>query len=467
MIALSNNYNQIGRKEMKKTKKILSVILAATIAFGALTACGSSKKSDTTDKEQATIDSTQTSETTEGSDERRTIHFMGTWAENDSTAYAIRLLADEYTKTHPNVTLEIETVQQSDIDTKLLVLAASDSLPDIFAYSLLETEQTLVKADQIMCAEDVFQELGIKDSILDTVYQGKRTLAGTDKMYGIPASNNIEGIFYNKKIFNELGLEVPKTVEEFEVVCDKLATAGYIPLSLAGKEKWPNTRILANLVARKLGYDAPSKLVSGEIPFSDPQVVEQVQKIQDWANKGYFGPGVNSVDTNVSYDQLLTEKAGMLYTGSWFSKNLGNPETNKLDENVGFFSFPAYTDGVGTTADYISSYGLTLGISKKAYDPQLADFIQYVFLRYGDVAMENVGLITGFNLEEQHENIPQYTQMIIDEMSNVKNASVWLEYNWPTKISDIERDNMQLVINGSLKAEDFCKTVDVAIEANK
>ncbi len=40
--------------------------------------------------------------------------------------------------------------------------------------------------------------------------------------------------FYNVDIFNEVGVEAPKTWAEFEAVCEKLAAAGYQPLAVSG-----------------------------------------------------------------------------------------------------------------------------------------------------------------------------------------------------------------------------------------
>ena len=60
-------------------------------------------------------------------------------------------------------------------------------------------------------------------------------------------------IFYNKAIFEEVGVAVPKTIDELEAVCDKLIEAGYIPFSLANGSKWTGSMYYMYLVARRSG----------------------------------------------------------------------------------------------------------------------------------------------------------------------------------------------------------------------
>lgn len=57
-------------------------------------------------------------------------------------------------------------------------------------------------------------------------------------IWGVPAEFYAVGIFYNKEIFDEVGIQPPETIEEFEDISDKLLEAGYIPLALGEKDIW-------------------------------------------------------------------------------------------------------------------------------------------------------------------------------------------------------------------------------------
>ena len=49
---------------------------------------------------------------------------------------------------------------------------------------------------------------------------------------------------HNKTIFEEVGVEVPETIDELEDVCDKLLEAGYVPFTLANGSKWTGSMYL-------------------------------------------------------------------------------------------------------------------------------------------------------------------------------------------------------------------------------
>ncbi len=55
----------------------------------------------------------------------------------------------------------------------------------------------------------------------DVSYQGK--------WYAFPVDFKTWGVYYNKDIFAELGLEVPSTQTELLEICQKLKDAGYDP----------------------------------------------------------------------------------------------------------------------------------------------------------------------------------------------------------------------------------------------
>ena len=55
----------------------------------------------------------------------------------------------------------------------------------------------------------------------------------------VPMASVIHGFIYNKDIFKELGLEEPKTEDEFFAVLDKIKADGtYVPLVLGTNDQW-------------------------------------------------------------------------------------------------------------------------------------------------------------------------------------------------------------------------------------
>ena len=58
-------------------------------------------------------------------------------------------------------------------------------------------------------------------------------------LFGVPMASVSHGFMYNKDIFKELGLSVPKTESEFFSVLEKIKSDGnYIPLAIGTADTW-------------------------------------------------------------------------------------------------------------------------------------------------------------------------------------------------------------------------------------
>src|SRR5690606_19505800 len=63
-------------------------------------------------------------------------------------------------------------------------------------------------------------------------------ISGKEEIYAIPFVTNAVGVIYNKDIFDEQGLEVPTTWDEFIEVAEKVKAEGQIPFYHTYKDAW-------------------------------------------------------------------------------------------------------------------------------------------------------------------------------------------------------------------------------------
>ncbi|MBQ7372082.1 MAG: extracellular solute-binding protein, partial [Blautia sp.] len=227
-------------------------------------------------------------------------------------------------------------------------------------------------------------------------------LTKQDGLYVLPTNKNIEGIWYNKQIFADLGLEVPETVDQFMEVCAAVKEAGIQPLSCAGKEQWPITRQIGAYATQAGGRDLRVKAINGVVSWSDPAFLEAYQWLIDMGTNGYLGEGVTTVDSDTQNSLFLTGAAAMEYNGSWFTENLSS-EQNTLGEDVGFFAFPTVEGGLGVANTYTTSYGMYLCLKNDTYDEATGAWISYVMEHFGDKGMELHGWLCPYALQEEHE----------------------------------------------------------------
>ena len=59
-----------------------------------------------------------------------------------------------------------------------------------------------------------------------------------------------------------------------------------------------------------------TKAADGEVPYTDEKLVAAADKIAEWAEKGYFGEGITTVDMNTAGSMLMSGKSSYLL--QWF-----------------------------------------------------------------------------------------------------------------------------------------------------
>lgn len=156
--------------------------------------------------------------------------------------------------------------------------------------------------------------------------------------FGIPAEFYAVTIFYNEEIFNKVGVSAPATLDEFEMVCDKLLAAGYVPLALGEKDVWRAGHFLNNLVMKSFGSQGVTDLANRDMSYDDPKMIALYSKIQEYFEKGYFGKDAVTVDYNMEQAMFHNEETAMHMDGSWYC---GNAAKSEIASKIKAFPFPA------------------------------------------------------------------------------------------------------------------------------
>ena len=118
------------------------------------------------------------------------------------------------------------------------------------------------------------------------------------KVSGYPTSYNILGIYYRKDIFEQYGLEVPTTFEEFEQVCATLKENGVTPISTAGLYGWHTMRFLELLIEHYAGAEQHDAMNTFDESWDNDAVAQAFEKYKECVDKGYFPDGSLTQDPN-------------------------------------------------------------------------------------------------------------------------------------------------------------------------
>lgn len=364
--------------------------------------------------------------------------------------------------------LEHETVAQADVVQKVTLLASQDSLPAHFVAGtdMVRPDGDLGAAGLVLDYEEALTDLGVWDEILPAAASTIEDVYG--QMVSLPYQYNIEGIFYNKEIFAELGIEEPQTFDDLLAANDTLLAAGYTPMAAAGAAAWPVTRLIGMYAYRLIGPDAMTAIRDGDAKLTDPEYVEAAQAVADMAEAGYFGEGFLSKDAAAATNDFLTGKAAMKYDGTWLLSNINNEEENQIGiENIGFIAFPAVEGGEGSINQWPANAGTAFAMNPDVYGPKVADWLKCIAENYGEQALSSAGVISGFTVDEEVEDLPASTQMIQEQVSEVSETVLWFEALMDSKSTSLAQSNMSLLVSGQMSAEEYMSQLQQSIDENR
>ncbi|OIJ64384.1 ABC transporter substrate-binding protein [Streptomyces mangrovisoli] len=362
--------------------------------------------------------------------------------------------------------LKVETVPQASLDQKLQLLAGQNALPVQFAAGNAPAlTSKLYKAGQVADLEKQLKSLGVYDQLEPGAVSTIKALYG-GKLAVLPYEYNIEGIFYNKKIFAANGLSEPQTWDELVAAAAKLQAKGVQAFSASGQQGWPITRLVSGYLYRSLGPDALKDVADGKAKLTDPQYVQAAQAVADLGKKGYFGKGVGSIDYDTAMNQFLSGKAAMFYMGSWALANIADAKQDKVGaDNVGFMPFPAVTGGKGSIGQYPSNVGLGITLGAKTFDSKTGAWVSCIAKNYGSTALKDQGAISGFKVNSSVTDANAVTSQVRSTISDSKQNVLWFEALFSTKATTVSQTNAASLVNGTMSAQQFMQTVQDALNA--
>ena len=383
------------------------------------------------------------------------------FAENTSIQDTLTALSeDQCTAENEALPLDISTQPQESYDQQLQLLGGQDSLSSIFASG--NSPQLAKDLDKGGLLVDIGAELDALGQGDDLLPAARSTLEALydGNVYALPTELNVEGIWYNTKIFAELGIDEPTTWDELVDAAETVNAAGIIPFSADGADGWPLTRLVGNYIYRTVGPDALQKVADGEASLTDPEYVEAAAQVAALGEAGYFGPSVGSIDYMTAVNQFLTGKAAMFYMGSWILGNFNDPSANLIgNENIAFMPFPNVEGGAGDSTQLAANVGVPLAMSSSTFGEKSKAWLSCIAANYGSQSLQAQGVISGFATNTEVTDLPPLTQAVQERINETEQSVLWFEALFNTKAATTSQTNAALLVTGSLSPEDFMSAV--------
>ena len=103
--------------------------------------------------------------------------------------------------------------------------------------------------------------------------------------------------------------------------------AGYEPIALGNKDRWPGAHLIAVLGHRLVDTESLTKLRwacqdNTGVKWTDPEGLRILQTAADWAEMGLFAKGINAMNNGEAEDLFVGGKAAGYSTGVWGASNI-------------------------------------------------------------------------------------------------------------------------------------------------
>ncbi|RNF38799.1 extracellular solute-binding protein [Planococcus salinus] len=127
---------------------------------------------------------------------------------------------------------------------------------------------------------------------------------------------------YNKGMFDELGLEVPKSWTEFQEMSDTLLENGITPIAFPGADIGPNQFMNSMMMNNAPDEDVFEKLQNGEESLTNEWWVKTLEDFQLLEERGYIQADALGTNQDSAMAMVANEEAAMLATGSYHMASL-------------------------------------------------------------------------------------------------------------------------------------------------
>jgi raffinose/stachyose/melibiose transport system substrate-binding protein len=286
---------------------------------------------------------------------------IDTW-ENPSTTEALTELNRRFMEEYPNVEVELTTspTDQFQQSNPLRIQAADVDIWSGFGFA--QKVQDFHGDGVELAAAYQNIEAGLVEPLdgQDFVdnYKPENVadlMTYKDNVYGVcMGSVVISGIFWNRDLFAQYGLEKPETYDELINASEVLKSNGVTPFTAAGGPVWPIDMINVGFIGGMFedANDLEESLWTGGAGWEDPRYIEALSRYQRLM-LDYYEPGFQTIDYNPHVGRFATGTIGMLPDGIWMANAIEAAiDEAGTDFDFGYMQVPAGDNAADNQAYY-------------------------------------------------------------------------------------------------------------------
>ncbi len=395
-----------------------------------------------------------------------TISFMHKYGDPRYTPYFDSVVA-AYEEANPNVHIDVMAETDQGVKDKLRVLAASNTLPDVYFSWAGDFTKKFVRGG---LAKDLTEDVAGD-------WQASFTPAALDaytydgKLYGVPITLDAKYLVFNNKMFEDSGIAVPTTVEELLSACDAFKDQGITdPIAFGNQFGWPAIHFMTQLNAY---YVPPATLATDYEPetgaFTDPGYLAALQAFAD-INSHCLSQGANGISHELAQANFLTGKSPMHYIEAVEFQVLTEAGGAPADiaANWDFIKLPPPADAPGDTGALEGAPDGFL-VNPNSEHPEIAiDFLKFLTsLDNAQKLTSELGWLSPVIGSATAENTFPQNVRVVEDISGASSMAIWLDTVTHIDVANAYLNGVQAMLDGTKAPADVVADVQAAAAAAK
>jgi raffinose/stachyose/melibiose transport system substrate-binding protein len=370
-------------------------------------------------------------------------------------------VADDYMAMNENVTIEITVLENQAFKDRLTTVMQAGDPPDLFQSWGGGVLWAFAEAGLV---RDISTELA--DGWADTfaAQAALRLFMVEDAAYGVPWTWGAVGMFYNKKLFEQAGLDPenpPATWAEFLAAVEALKAAGITPIALGEQEKWPGHFWWVYLAMRLGGEEAFLNAYTREGSFADEPFVQAGEYLQELIALEPFPADFLALGYGQQAGLMGDGLAAMELMGHWSPGAQGGLSSSggAALPDQGWFPFPTIEGGAGNATDVLGGGdGFAVGINA---EDEAVDFLRYITspeVQQGAAEIWVVPVIKDCCNEIIEAN--QFLPTILAARDGAEYFQLYYDQFLPPALGQAVNDNVEAIFAGVYSAQEAAEAIE-------
>ncbi|KAB0682644.1 ABC transporter substrate-binding protein [Aureimonas leprariae] len=288
---------------------------------------------------------------------------------NDDLATWQEQIIPAFEKEHPDIKVVFSPSAPTEYDAALGAKLDAGSAGDLIACRPFDKSLQLFQKKQLTDLS--------KLSGMENFSAISKTAWSTDdgsQTFCVPMAAVLHGFMYNETAFQELGIQVPKTEDEFFAALDKIKADGrYVPMAMGTKDQWEAATMGYQNIGPNYwkGEDGRKALIEGKEKLTDAAWTKPYETLAKW--NGYLGDGFEAQTYPDSQNLFTLGRAAIYPAGSWEIATF----EKQADFKIGAFKPPVQKAG---DTCYISDHpDIALGLNAASPNKAAAEtFLSWV-----------------------------------------------------------------------------------------